>query len=76
MGCDDCKHADWKRTKNGRLHPDKTGRCRFVWTPPPLPLAFHFSWGGRGKAPEPSGGYIERGDTRMNDCPCFEQKVA
>lgn len=26
--CDGCRHADWKRTANGRLHPDKQGKCR------------------------------------------------
>jgi hypothetical protein len=74
-GCDDCAYADWKRTSNGRLHPDKFGHCRFVWVPPPLPKAFSFGYGGnRDRSPYTSGGYIERGDHRCDDCPCFKAK--
>lgn len=29
MKCDDCKFANWYRTSNGRLHPNKAGRCTF-----------------------------------------------
>ena len=68
MNCDTCQFAVWKRTSNGRLHPSKQGRCGFVWTPPPLPKAFYFYGTGTAK---PSGGSIERGDDRMNDCPCY-----
>lgn len=72
MSCDSCKWADWKRTSNGRLHPDKTGRCKFVWSPPPLPIAFSFTYGRGGDLPKPSGGYIERGSDYTNGCVCFE----
>jgi hypothetical protein len=68
MNCDQCAFAVWKRTSNGRLHPSKQGRCGFVWTPPPLPKAFYFYGTGE---PRPSGGSIERGENRTNDCPCF-----
>lgn len=27
--CIGCRFADWKKTAAGRLHPDKTGRCRY-----------------------------------------------
>lgn len=76
LGCDTCMYADWKRTSNGRLHPDKTGRCGFVWNPPPLPYAFSFSYSyGKGEVPKPNGGYITRGDGRGDGCPCYEMKV-
>ena len=68
MSCDDCMYAAWKRTSNGRLHPDKTGRCTFAWIPPPLPKAFYFYGTGE---PKPSGGYIERGAMRADDCLCY-----
>lgn len=68
--CDDCKHAVWKRTSNGRLHPDKTGRCGFEWTPPPMPIAFWTGWGTNSEIIL-SGGYIERGATHKAPCPCF-----
>lgn len=74
MACDDCKWADWKRTKNGRFHPDKTGRCAFNWNPPPLPLAFSFTYTGKGDLPRPHGGYIWRGDENTNGCKCFEMR--
>jgi hypothetical protein len=66
MTCDTCMHAVWKRTSNGRLHPDKTGRCGFVWVPPPIPKAFYFHMPAK-----PSGGFIERGEARTDGCPCF-----
>lgn len=68
-GCDDCAHAVWKRTSNGRLHPSKVGRCGFVWEPPPIPKAFYFN--GPNK---PSGGYIERGSNQITDCPCHSSE--
>jgi len=27
--CDGCKFANWKRTSNGRLHPDGSGKCKW-----------------------------------------------
>jgi hypothetical protein len=76
MTCDLCVHAKWNRTSNGRLHPNKQGRCAFVWAPPPLPRAFSFSWGNRGVVPQPNGGWIERGDKSMDGCPCFTSTPA
>ena len=73
MSCDDCTHAIWKLTSNGRLHPNKQGRCGFKWEPPPLPKAFYFYGSSQGK---PSGGYIERGEKRTDGCPCFSIKTA
>lgn len=74
MSCDDCIHAMWKRTSNGRLHPSKQGRCGFVWTPPPLPKAFYFF--ATGLSLKPSGGSIERGSNYTDDCPCFSSAIS
>lgn len=71
MKCDDCKLALWKRTTNGRLHPDKQGRCGWTWLPPPIPYAFSFSYGHNGEPPKPNGGYIERGRELRRDCVCY-----
>ena len=35
--CATCKHANWKKTTNGRRHPDGTGRCTFEFPDGPLP---------------------------------------
>lgn len=73
-GCNDCAHAVWKRTANGRLHPDRSGRCGFVWSPPPMPMAFSFSYLKAGQLPIPNGGFIERGKYQYTDCECFNPK--
>ena len=73
MPCDDCAYAEWKRTSNGRLHPDKSGRCK--WTPPVflVPKAYTFSsYGSPGEPPRLSGGFIERGAKFTDDCSCFQ----
>lgn len=63
--CDGCKYADWKKTSNGRLHPDKGGKCtRLKEHPLDLRLPVAFDWIGRG-APSPGGGYITRGEEHM-----------
>lgn len=37
--CLDCKFAEWRRTSNGRLHPDKTGVCTYKARVPIMPAA-------------------------------------
>jgi hypothetical protein len=64
--CETCKFAEWKRTSNGRLHPDKSGRCVRLWDHPidyRLPAAFY--WGSN---PSPNGGYIKRGEKDRSKC--------
>jgi hypothetical protein len=64
--CEGCRFADWKRTKSGALHPDKSGKCTRLDVHPldqRLPVAFY--WLG---SPKPCGGYIERG--RVFDRKC------
>lgn len=63
--CTDCKHAQWKRTAAGRLHPDGTGRCGYPWKMPALPACTH--WIGRCE-PKTFGGYISRKDELPTHC--------
>lgn len=68
MKCEGCKFAEWRRTATGRLHPDKTGRCKRLDAFPldmRLPSAFYWSSFG---IPTPIGGYIERGSELPEDC--------
>ena len=68
MKCDDCEFAEWNRTSNGRLHPNKGGRCKRLDVHPlDLRLPEVFEW-GYGRPPRPHGGYIERGFPLMNNC--------
>ena len=53
--CTECKHAEWQRTKNGRLHPSGDGKCAYPWQFPALPGAFYFI-----RPVSPSGGFINR----------------
>lgn len=39
--CVGCKFAVWNKTSNGRLHPDKQGRC--TWQPPVVALPYWMS---------------------------------
>jgi hypothetical protein len=71
MICDGCKYADWHRTSNGRLHPDRQGRCTYKIPEIIIPAAFHWMWDDR--PPRPSGGGIERGATLRRDCPVREE---
>ena len=72
--CMNCKYAEWERTKSGRLHPDKSGKCSCVVTLPPVPnstATFHY----RHDDDTPlvvRGGWIWRNEKTGQDCPCFE----
>jgi len=73
--CLNCKFAEWRRTANGRLHPDQTGRCRWVMPDIKIPSAFYWNgFIGRKEVPAPcGGGFIER-DLPHADCPTWEAK--
>ena len=65
--CETCSFAAWKLTTNGRLHPSKDGRCHRLDVYPldvRLPAAFYWM----GNAPQPSGGYIKRGEPDVTKC--------
>ena len=70
--CDDCKHAEWKRTAAGRLHPGKSGQCAKAkaWVAPPIPACSYWMSG----PPKPSGVYIERGRDLDEHCVYWEHK--
>lgn len=63
--CTDCKHAEWARTKSGRLHPSGEGVCTYKWSAPELPAAMY--WSGD-KAPIPFGGVISRKKELKKHC--------
>lgn len=68
--CDGCVYAEWKRTTNGRLHPGKLGKCKWLAQHPlNLQIPQAFSWGGWGRRhPIPFGGIIERGKVHRDLC--------
>jgi hypothetical protein len=68
--CDHCKHAEWKRTQAGRLHPSKTGQCAKAktWVAPQIPACSYWLGG----APKPSGYFIERGRDLDTHCAYWE----
>lgn len=62
--CRTCKHASWRRTDKGALHPGGAGKC--TWQLPQLPqLPRAYTWDRVGTTGEPKtrGGYIERRPT-------------
>lgn len=70
--CDACKWAEWKRTKTGRLHPDKTGKCTYPVKPlPTLPNCMYWGIGDPARKPSPYGGWIVRGHEYSDHCPTW-----
>ena len=67
--CLNCKHADWKRTDAGKLHPSGDGRCKYPWKIPQLPASMY--WIGR--APQPNGGCISRKNDLQDHCTYWER---
>lgn len=74
MKCNNCYFASWERTKNGRLHPNKQGRCKYLKLHPlnlTLPDAFYFIG-----SLNVCGGHIERDrelikNGKPSECPFF-----
>lgn len=67
--CNDCRHATWDRTKNGRLHPSGGGSCRYPYKIPQLPSSMY--WLSFNK-PTPLGGWINRREELKDHCPYYE----
>ena len=67
--CIGCKHADWKRTAKGGLHPSGEGRCKYPYEVPPIPAAMY--WMSL-RPPTPYGGYIDRHEEKDEVCPTRE----
>ena len=77
--CFGCRFAQWKRTTDGRLHPDGTGRC--TWKLPYVPKAAAYQWIGRPYSERPdepsvSGGYLNRRDLTFDECEVYEPSTA
>lgn len=72
MKCDDCKYADWLRTSNGRMHPNKQGQCTVKKKVPIPQSASGFLWDVRHRLENGvltiEGGGIERGETLRDKC--------
>lgn len=64
--CIGCKYADWKRSKNGALHPSGEGQCTYEVKIPQLPNAK--SWSSK---PYVSYGFISRKNSFDTDCLCY-----
>jgi len=67
--CTDCKHAEWRRTEAGKLHPSGGGQCKYPYKLPPLPAAFW--WTG---TPNQSFGYINRREYLKDHCTYYARK--
>jgi len=68
--CTDCIHAEWDRTKTGRLSPTGDGRCRFDYKPRPLPASMYWISGPS----MPLGGHINRKEEFKHHCMYFARK--
>lgn len=66
-GCLYCRFARWQRTKNGRLHPSKEGRCTFE-AKIIIPKSAELPWGKSTIC----GGFINRDTLVHVDCPTFQ----
>ena len=72
--CERCKFAEWARTRNGRLNPNKQGKC--TWT-----KTFHIAgsaarpgtWGHFGEPLTVTGGRVERGSAWPSKCDVFQE---
>ena len=67
--CDDCKYAEWKRTKAGKLHPLRQGACTYQYKLPELPASMWW----HSSAPRPSGGYIQRKEELKTHCVYYQR---
>lgn len=67
--CTHCKHAEWKKTATGRLHPSGDGKCLYVYKVPKLPACKFWLSGD----PRPCGGHISRKEELKEDCVYFQR---
>ena len=61
--CTHCKHAEWKRTANGGLHPSGDGQCTFRYEIKPLPACMYWI-----NTPSPNVGHINRRKLLKEHC--------
>jgi hypothetical protein len=69
--CTDCKHAAWRTTAAGKLHPSGDGKCSYPWKLPPLPASMYWISGG---GPTPFGGRISRREPLKDHCTYYARK--
>lgn len=70
--CTDCKHAEWKRTASGKLHPSGDGRCRYPYKVPPLPASMRWYLD---RAPAIFGGHINRRKWLSDHCAYYARSA-
>jgi hypothetical protein len=46
--CSTCRFAEWRKTANGRRHPDGSGKCGYLFPTTPLPVCIQSSYEYRG----------------------------
>lgn len=56
--CDGCKWAEWKKTSNGRRHPDGSGQCAFRFPDIKLPKWVRDPTYGRDPAAKTLDGFM------------------
>jgi len=66
--CIGCRHVDWDRTKDGKLIPSETGRCRKEVQLTILPVCMQYHW-----KPFIVGGIIYRKEIFKEDCIYWEK---
>ncbi len=71
--CTDCKHALWRLTAAGRLHPSGDGLCKYEYKAPPIPACMYWM---SATAPKPYGGTINRREELKDHCPTFARATA
>lgn len=67
--CTGCKHADWSRTKAGKLSSSGKGICNYPYRMPPLPAAVEFF-----RAPVLTVGHINRRVDLPGHCTYWARK--
>jgi hypothetical protein len=72
--CTDCKHAEWKRTAAGSLHPSGDGECKYPYKLPPLPASMHWMGWAKATGPTPVGGFINRREELRDHCTYYARK--
>jgi len=67
QSCLNCKHAKWRFTRGGNLHPSGDGWCG--WQAPKISIPSAFYWLNSER--QPAGGHITR-RSPFGDCPTWE----
>lgn len=70
--CKDCKYAEWKRTKLGRLHPSGDGECGYKLKWKMLSIPASMFWPGN-MSHKPCGGYINRREDLKEHCVYYSE---